>query len=77
MCQPWDSHGYINYMLRLRRRVLGEAGYRENHSLVANLSLNLRKSKEMAPPVSSDVATMTNYNKREYVVQVLMKVIPG
>ena len=35
-----------------------------------------RKSKKMAPPYRVMLHN-DNYNKREYVVQVLMKVIPG
>ncbi|KAK3015432.1 hypothetical protein RJ639_006142, partial [Escallonia herrerae] len=37
---------------------------------------DLRKSKKMAPPYRVMLHN-DNYNKREYVVQVLMKVIPG
>ncbi|CAL5372095.1 unnamed protein product [Camellia sinensis] len=37
---------------------------------------DLRKSRKMAPPYRV-LLHNDNYNKREYVVQVLMKVIPG
>lgn len=37
---------------------------------------DLRKSKKMAPPYRV-ILHNDNFNKREYVVQVLMKVIPG
>lgn len=37
---------------------------------------DLRKSRKMAPPYRVMLHN-DNYNKREYVVQVLMKVIPG
>ncbi|KAG8379370.1 hypothetical protein BUALT_Bualt07G0081500 [Buddleja alternifolia] len=37
---------------------------------------DLRKSKKMSPPYRVMLHN-DNYNKREYVVQVLMKVIPG
>ncbi|XP_010906089.1 ATP-dependent Clp protease adapter protein CLPS1, chloroplastic isoform X2 [Elaeis guineensis] len=37
---------------------------------------DLRKSKKTAPPYRV-ILHNDNYNKREYVVQVLMKVIPG
>ncbi|KAL7587752.1 hypothetical protein Lser_V15G37507 [Lactuca serriola] len=37
---------------------------------------DLRKSRKMAPPYRVMLYN-DNYNKREYVVQVLMKVIPG
>ncbi|PIN00793.1 hypothetical protein CDL12_26704 [Handroanthus impetiginosus] len=37
---------------------------------------DLRKSKKMSPPYRV-LLHNDNYNKREYVVQVLMKVIPG
>ncbi|KAK9998094.1 hypothetical protein SO802_017697 [Lithocarpus litseifolius] len=38
--------------------------------------LDLRKSRKTAPPYRV-ILHNDNYNKREYVVQVLMKVIPG
>ncbi|XP_052622374.1 ATP-dependent Clp protease adapter protein CLPS1, chloroplastic [Lactuca sativa] len=37
---------------------------------------DLRKSRKMTPPYRV-MLNNDNYNKREYVVQVLMKVIPG
>lgn len=40
------------------------------------IDLVFRKSRKMAPPYRVMLHN-DNYNKREYVVQVLMKVIPG
>ncbi|KAK9926249.1 hypothetical protein M0R45_023490 [Rubus argutus] len=44
--------------------------------MTATTTFDLRKSRKMSPPYRVMLHN-DNYNKREYVVQVLMKVIPG
>lgn len=44
--------------------------------LIIGFSFKFRKSRKMAPPYRV-LLHNDNFNKREYVVQVLMKVIPG
>ncbi|GMQ11222.1 hypothetical protein CsSME_00053939 [Camellia sinensis var. sinensis] len=67
MHQPDHFDNNISHGIRERWRVVGKANHREN---------NTWKSRKMSPPYRV-LLHNDNYNKREYVVQVLMKVIPG
>ncbi|KAF2321458.1 hypothetical protein GH714_041053 [Hevea brasiliensis] len=75
MDQPRDSHG-------LSATGSGKGGGLLERPIIEKTTpgreseFDLRRSRKTAPPYRV-ILHNDNYNKREYVVQVLMKVIPG
>ncbi|KAM7276531.1 hypothetical protein ACFE04_018397 [Oxalis oulophora] len=76
---PWRHHGIF---MTLSAVAAGKGGGILDRPVIEKTTpgreseFDLRKSKKMSPPYRVMLHN-DNFNKREYVVQVLMKVIPG
>ncbi|XP_010551290.1 PREDICTED: ATP-dependent Clp protease adapter protein CLPS1, chloroplastic [Tarenaya hassleriana] len=76
---PCGNHGFV---MSLCASAVGKGGGLLDKPVIEKTTpgreseFDLRKSRKMAPPYRV-ILHNDNFNRREYVVQVLMKVIPG